>query len=111
MGKYTVPAIILILTFLLSACDGGPSLIVGPLTGPDTVTEFGTAQFSISAEGDTGIMYQWAVDPPGAGYFSTQLDETIDFTAAEVFSDTQVTISVVISSDNASPVYLSLIHI
>jgi hypothetical protein len=48
-----------------------PNLSVNEITGPGAVKETGTALYSVTASGDAGIVYEWSVDPPYAGWFDS----------------------------------------
>jgi len=80
-----------------------PDLVVGQINGPDSVREDDNAFFDIEASGDTGITYQWYVDPPGAGLFTSPQGESRVFTAGAVESDTEVEIQVFVMSDSYGP--------
>ncbi|MCK4721327.1 hypothetical protein KAU08_11730 [bacterium] len=110
-----IPAIVLLaLLGIFIGCGGGggngggPKLIVGDISGPATILETSSADYSITATGDTGITYLWAVDPPGAGILSPQNAETTNFTASEVDTDTPAVITVVVNSDNDGPIIKSI---
>ncbi len=88
--------------------EGGPRLIVGEISGPRTILETSSADYSITASGDTGITYLWAVDPPDSGVLSPQNADTTNFTASEVDTDTPAVITVVVNSDNDGPIIKSI---
>jgi hypothetical protein len=83
-------------------------LSVGNIIGPGSMVEESTAPFSIVAQGDGGIEYQWSVDPPGAGTFDAPWSPSVNFTASPVNDEYTNSISaelrVVIRSDNHEPV-------
>ncbi len=83
--------------------NGDGNLVVGQIQGPETVAENTSAQYSVSASGDTGITYQWSVDPTSAGNFTIPTSAATTFNAAEVSSDTNATIQVVVNSDHGGP--------
>lgn len=99
----------LVLLLLLIGCAGRSevSLVVGDIQGPATVNEGTTAQYTITATGDTGIAYQWAIEPSSAGSFSLGNASTTDFTASTVASDISAKLEVWVASDHASPVVRS----
>jgi len=108
-------AVILLPVFLfvifIPACGGGGGgpnngkLVVGNIEGPDIVNEGGTAvQYHVTASGDTGINYQWAVEPAGAGTFKVNGVATTGFIATPRASDLDATIKCVVTSDNGGPV-------
>jgi len=99
----------LILLLLLIGCAGRSevSLVAGEIQGPEAVNEGATAQYTITATGDTGIACQWAVEPSSAGSFSPANASTTDFTASTVASDISAKLEVWVASDNASPVVRS----
>jgi hypothetical protein len=60
--------------------DNKPSLSVNEITGPAAVKETATALYSVTASGDTGITYEWSVDPPDAGWFDSPNSPCVVFT-------------------------------
>jgi len=93
-----------IFILVLTGCDKGGPLIVSEIQGPSTISENVAVTFTILAEKDTGIMYNWAVDPPTSGTFSQQNSSTTQFTASETDADFSVVIKVLVNSDNDSVV-------
>jgi len=111
MRSTLVLPILLVFAFctLALACGGGGGgggkLVVGNIEGPSIVNEGGTAvQYHVDASGDTGITYQWAIDPPSAGSFKVNGSATTAFIAAPRSNDTYATIRVVVNSDNSDSV-------
>jgi len=103
--------VLLVFCLLIAGCGGGgggggpQKLVVGEIEGPAIVNEGGTAvQYHISASGDSGITYQWAVNPASAGTFKVQGESTTAFIATAVLGDTTATIRVVVSSDHSDPI-------
>jgi predicted GH43/DUF377 family glycosyl hydrolase len=99
--------VLVILVHLVLGCGGGGNdgkLTVGSIEGPGTVDEHSYGTFAVTASGDTGITYQWAVYPPSAGAFASPSSATTNFHAAGVSSDTPVEIKVVVSSNKSGPV-------
>jgi hypothetical protein len=101
-------------------CNGGGGggggtggLVVGNIQGPTTVNEGGTAvQYTVTASGDTGITYQWAVDPASAGNFKVNGQATTAFIATPISANIEATIRCVVDSDHHDPVVKELaIHI
>jgi len=97
-----------VVVFILSVGCGGSGggedlLTVGSVQGPASVNEGASAQFSVTASGDTGITYQWACNPASAGTLTNAASSTCTFVAATVTIDTAVTISVTVTSDNDGP--------
>lgn len=80
------------------------NLSVLEIDGPDDVEENTASEFSIKAEGDFGIEYEWSCDPPVAGTFTSLNSDKTHFRAAYVGSDLPVTISVTVTSDSFGPV-------
>jgi len=86
-------------------CSGsGNLLIVASISGPEVMDEGSIATFSVEAHGDTGIEYVWGTSIAGAGIFEPQYGSTVEFTAAEVSADTELTIRVLVVSENDGPV-------
>jgi len=83
-------------------------LLVGAITGPATVDENTSADYNVTASGDTGISYLWALDPTSAGALSNSTSETCIFMAGEADGDVDATLTVSVDSDNAGPVVRSL---
>lgn len=107
MGNRTLFCLLTVVVFILCAgCGGGGGegkLTVGSVQGPASVNEGASAQYSVTASGDTGITYQWACNPSSAGSFTNGTSATCTFTAATVSADTSVTVSVTVTSDNDGP--------
>ena len=88
---------------------GGGGLIVGDIQGPTTVNEGGTAvQYTVTARGDTGITYQWAVDPASAGTVKVQGQATTAFIATPTSHDLDAIIRCAVDSDHSDPVVKEL---
>ncbi len=83
---------------------GVTGLSVGSIAGPLSVDENTSADFSVVATGDTGITYDWSVDPATAGDFTNGTTTTASFNAASVSADIPVVISVAVNSDSYGPV-------
>ncbi len=79
-------------------------LAVSDIDGPDALEENTSGEFGVSAEGDSGIVYEWQCSPPGAGLFESPASPATLFTAGEVNADTPVEIKAVVTSDNYGPV-------
>jgi len=83
-------------------------LVVSAISGPTTIIECEPAPYVAAASGDTGISYEWSVNPPEAGYFSHPTSPATDFTPE--FADQLIVypfhavISVSVVSDNHTPV-------
>jgi len=87
-------------------CGGGGSsitLIVGNISGPTLVAENTTANYTVTASGDTGITYLWAIAPSTAGTITGGTTSNITFVPTLVTSDTAATIQVTVNSDSAGP--------
>lgn len=86
-------------------------LSVGDITGPGSVAEETTAPFSIVAQGDAGITYEWKVDPCNAGVFDSPDSPSVNFTASPMYDQhiqsTVVDITVEVSSANHATVVKS----
>lgn len=101
--------VLLLLVILFSGCTSS-GLIIGSINGP-TVIQGGTSvKYSIEASGDTGITWQWAVNPPGAGNFSAPDKAETEFNASFIgVEDAQmVKIQVVVTSDDGGPAIKTL---
>jgi len=81
---------------------------VSEIDGPLAIDENTSGIFSILAGGDTGITYEWSVDPPYAGIFEGPGAASTKFTAGWVLFDTPSEIRVVVNSDNHAPVFKTL---
>ena len=79
-------------------------LVVGEIQGNSSVSENSYLDVSIVVSGDTGIHYTWRVSPLSAGAYSNLSVPITSFYAYEVSADTNVTISVEVSSDHCGPV-------
>jgi len=104
--------IVLFLLTALCGCNGGGSAVnvlleVGGISGPDSIGEGSTVEFTVQASGDTGITCLWAVDPPTSGSIINAVTPTARFTANTVQSNLNFTITVTVSSDKADPVIRS----
>jgi len=97
-------AVLLLLGFALGCGSGGGGLILDKIEGPAAVIEKESAEFTVSARGDTRIAYLWAVNPPDAGSFSAYDKVKVTFTASGVSKDLDAVISVVVVSDHFGPV-------
>ncbi len=108
MKSGAIPVLVLVIIFLVTTgCGGGGgdgdghgNLVVGNITGPASVDEGTSVNFTVTASGDTGIKYQWACDPSTAGTFTNQA-ATTTFHAGEVAADILITIRVSVSSDHS----------
>jgi len=94
---------------IIAGCGGGGSdpvtqFIVGNISGPSYILEGQTATFTISASGDTGIFFEWAVQPSGVGSFNDKYSSSPRFLAGKVPEDTPIMIFVTVNSDNHSPI-------
>ncbi len=78
---------------------------VSEINGPLAIDENTSGIFNILAGGDTGITYEWSVDPPDAGIFEEPGTAGTKFTAGWVLFDTPAEIGVVVNSDNHAPVF------
>jgi len=106
MNLRTLVVALLLVPLLAGGCNGSggaKGLHASPIEGPVYITEYSSVEFSIFARGDTGIMFQWTVDPPTAGTITSQCGSVITFTAAHVTSDTKIRIQAVVTSDNGDP--------
>ena len=96
-----------------AGCSGGgshpvtpspPDLEVGAIHGPRVTDESTSVEYSVTANGPTGIQYSWAVEPPEGGSFSSLASPTTTFTAGDFEEETQVEIRVVVFADDYDPV-------
>ena len=83
-------------------CGGSGELIVSEISGSDVINSGGLAQYTVNASGDTGITYSWLCIPESGGVFGTPNAYSSQFTAAEVLSDTNVVIKVIVESDTCT---------
>ena len=88
------------LSVTISAC----SLIVSEIDGPDNLNENTEASYSVTASGDTGITYQWTVEPADKGSFNPPNTASTIFTAGDVTVNTWVTLRVTVDSTNCDPI-------
>jgi len=93
-----------------AACSGGDkgNLIVGEIEGLTVLQENSTASYQVSATGDTGIEFQWAVNPTSAGTFHDPETNPTQFTSAEVDSNLDAQIRMVVTSDHYGPIVKTL---
>ncbi len=82
---------------------GGISLVISSIEGPIEIDEYSTAQYNITAGGDTGIQYAISVLPSSAATIQLLTSSSVRLHAEQVSSDTQFTIQVVVTSDNTDP--------
>ncbi|MCK4720697.1 SBBP repeat-containing protein, partial [bacterium] len=100
---------LILFLIIVSSCDrGGNILMVGSIKGPDEVSEGTTVEFSVEAEGDSGITFNWVVNPVGYGILGSPTASSTTFTAPDVDSDFEIVIRVVVNSDNDGPVVRSI---
>ena len=78
-------------------------LWVYPIDGADEILESTCEQYSVEAIGDTGIIYNWTVNPPTAGYFEDPSAASTNFCANPVDVNTLVTLQVEVNSDHGGP--------
>ncbi len=96
---------VLLAGLLAVGCGGGGNkLIVGNISGPDSVDEGVWAQYEVDASGDSGITCQWSVDPAGAAEFDKTDGLKVKIKPVEVSGDTMVVLGVMIVSDKDGPV-------
>ncbi len=97
-------ALCLMLITAVIGCKSGSDLIISGIIGPSSVPDDTSVEFSVDAQGDSGITYLWSVDPPNAGTFDDPTLQAATFNSAIVVQDTQVTIVVVVTSEKSGPV-------
>ncbi|MCX6646696.1 MAG: hypothetical protein NTY09_10105, partial [bacterium] len=111
MNRFLI-LILMLVSLLLAAnlcCDrDGHILIVGDIYGFHNVPEGTTVEYSVDAESDSEITYNWEVNPVGYGTLGSPAAASTTFTAPEVDSDFEIVISVVVNSDNDGPVVRSM---
>jgi hypothetical protein len=96
---------IAILVFCTSfGCNGGATVELGEIQGPDSIKETTTVEFSITVDGATGISYQWSCYPVSAGSFDSPNSAKTKFVTAAVQDDSAVEIWVLITTDQYGPV-------
>jgi len=104
-----VLSIMLLGLLLVTACSGGdgpvlPQLVVGSISGPDRIADNTFPDYTIEAHGDDAITYEWEVTPAQCGYFTCSQKCKATLCPAPVSSETEVTISVTVSSLYNDPV-------
>lgn len=108
----TIKALIMMIVVLAvcifsCACGGGGggsvSLVVSAITGATVMADGTSEGYSVTATGDTGITYQWAVNPPSAGIITGGTTASCMFTAWPLDADTIVTLTVTVNADNSGP--------
>ncbi len=104
-----LPIVILLVSILsIAGCGGGTILlIVSDISGPGSLNENQVADYSVTVQNTTNLIYAWAVDPSSAGDFTNQTAATTTFHAVEVTVNTTVEISVSISGENVQTEVLS----
>ena len=101
--------ILLIPGIMFAGCGGGGTtgLVVADIQGPDSINEQTNAVFTVDAEGDTGISYDWSVDKTEAASIADPHLKSVSVQAADVALDTTVKITVSVTSDNSTAVVRS----
>ena len=79
-------------------------LSVSEIDGSSNIYEYECELYSITADGDTGITYQWTCDPSWTGEFSSPNNSTSDFCPNNIDNYQQVLIQVEVNSDHCNPV-------
>ena len=74
------------------------------IEGADELGESTCEPYSVEAIGDSGIIYNWTVDPPAAGYFEDPSADATNFCANPVTTNTEVTLQVVVNSAHGGPI-------
>jgi len=94
--------ILLIPGIMFAGCSGGGTtgLVVADIQGPDSINEQANAVFTVDAEGDTGISYDWSVDKTAVCSIADPHLRSVSVQAADVASDTMVKITVSVTSEN-----------
>lgn len=92
-------------------CEGSGELIVSEISGVDVINNGGFAQYTVNASGDSGITYSWFCLPETAGEFSTPNAESTLFTAAQVSSDTDIKVKVLVKSDSCPSGVLKILNV
>jgi hypothetical protein len=83
-------------------CGETGELIVSEISGSDVINSGEFTQYTVNASGDTGITYSWLCIPESGGVFGTPSAYSTQFEAAEVTSDTNVVIKVIVKSDTCT---------
>ncbi len=109
MRQAAFAILILLICFSICCSSGSAGLVVRAIDGPSQVDEGETAVYTVTASGDTGISYEWALDPSTAGLLSGAGTNSASFTTAMVDSDTTIRIRVSVSSADYGPVVASII--
>jgi hypothetical protein len=99
-----------LLCMLLPGCKSGlvPNLIVGDIEGLVEIYENSSNEYSISSTGDTGITFQWTLEPPDTGELEPDEATVAILNAGDVDEDTPVVLRVIVESDNGGPLVKSL---
>ncbi len=83
-------------------------LIVSEIIGAAQVAGCSWVTYGVETTGDTGITYQWSVDPAEAGTFTHPESRYTNFTAHSVDEPKSALINLVVDSDNFPPVARTL---
>ena len=107
-----VPCFILLI-FTISCGGNGVTppdinLDISNISGPTSMFYEGSATFSVTASGDSGIKYSWTVEPASAGTFGSPSAASTTFKPSDLDDSTSITIRVTISSNNTEPETLSI---
>ncbi len=80
-----------------------PDLTAGQIDGTSFLYENSSEIYCLTAGGDTGIIYEWSCIPPAAGTFENEESSCVGFTPSEVTANNEISLKVVVSSDNSEP--------
>jgi len=130
--KYFLTAIFLAASLILTGCPGsgnadirtvqpdppsqddtGPvnlgSVSISEIEGPDVISEYEIATYSVDVSDDSGLEYKWSCDPPEAGVFGSIIRSTTGFRALDVPDDLSdgITLNVEITASDGAGVVRS----
>ena len=99
--------IVSIISFAFLALDGckppGPDLVVQGISGPSSIKGGSSASYSVSATGDTGLAYAWAVDPSSSGSILYADTAAIVLQTSQVENDLSAKLQVTVVGDHDGP--------
>lgn len=84
------------------------NLKVSEIAGATEIPEKTASVFTVEADGDFGIIYEWTCDPPSAVALTLPESPQTTLLAPFIGEDMQVTLTVTVTSDNFGPVTRSV---
>jgi hypothetical protein len=106
--RFRVVQILVVSAFLAVVIPGclGTRMVFSGISGPDRVAENTDAEYAIEIGGERPDLYQWAVEPSGAGTIIDGDGPKCTFHAGAVESNTEIRIRVTIGSPHDGPYLL-----